>query len=150
MRCRTTLTALGLAFLASPALAGERAAAAASCAPTAKALVYSCAIAVTGRKSAEPVVAEALSVKADMPSMAMAHNIPPATAKPVSGKPGRYMAVLELEMHGEWALAIEVDGRTAGAGARVRDKVIVKRAFGSRAMQDGRKHGSGHGAAPKQ
>ena len=64
--------------------------------------------------------------------------------------PGHYTAVLELEMHGEWALAIEVDGRTAGTGARVRDKVIVKQEFGSGRMQGVRKHGSGHGAAPKQ
>jgi len=150
MHYRTALLALGLACLAAPALAGERAAAEVSCAPTEEALVYSCTIAVTGRKSAEPVVAEALSVKADMPSMAMAHNIPPATAKPMDGMPGHYMAILELEMHGEWALAIEVDGKTAGTAARVRDKVIVKRVFGAGEVQGGHKHGSGHGAAPKQ
>ncbi len=147
---RTALAALGLAFLASPVLAGERAGAEVTCQPTGKALVYSCTIAVKGRKSGEPVVAEALSVKADMPSMPMAHNIPPASAMPVEGKPGHYMATLELDMHGEWALAIEVDGKTAGAAARVRDKVIVKREFGSGDMQGGHKHGSGHGAAPKQ
>ncbi len=150
MRYRTAPMALGLAFLASPALAGERAAAEVSCAPTAEALVYSCTIVVTGRKSAEPIVADALSVKADMPGMAMAHNIPPATAQPVAGMPGHYAATLELEMHGEWALAIEVDGKTAGTAARVRDKVIVKREFGSGEVKGGRKHGSGHGAAPKQ
>lgn len=139
MVCRTAIAAFALAFLASPVLAGERAAAEVTCEPTAEALVYSCTIAVTGRKSAEPVVAEALSVKADMPSMAMAHNIPPARAMPVEGKPGRYMAVLELEMHGEWALAIEVDGKTAGTAARVRDKVIVKQLFSA-----------GDAGAPKQ
>ena len=150
MRYRTALMALGLAFLAAPALAGERAAANVTCAPTAEALVYSCTIVVTGRKSAEPVVADALSVKADMPSMAMAHNVPPASAMPMEGMPGHYAATLELEMHGEWALAIEVDGKTAGTAARVRDKVIVKRRFGSGKMQDAGKHGSGHGTAPKQ
>ena len=131
MRWRTIFAALGLTALALPALAGERAAAAVDCEPTAEALVYSCTIAVTGRKSAEPVVAEALSVKADMPGMPMAHNIPPAKAMPMDGMPGRYTATLELDMHGEWALAIEVDGRTAGTDARVRDKVIVKREFGA-------------------
>ena len=150
MACRIALAALGVAAMASPAFAGERAAAAVTCAPTEEALVYSCAIAVTGRKSGEPVVAEALSVKADMPSMPMAHNIPPASAVPVGDTPGRYVATLELEMHGEWTLAIEVDGRTAASQARVRDKVIVKREFGSGAMPGGRRHGSGHGAAPKQ
>ena len=133
------LAVLGFALLASPALAGERAAAAIVCEPTAEALVYACAIAVTGRKSAEPVVSEALSVKADMPGMPMAHNLPPARAMPVAGKPGRYRAVLELEMHGEWALAIEVDGKTAETAARVRDKVIVKQRFGP-----------GQAGAPKQ
>ncbi len=150
MRCRTAFMALGLAFLASPALAGERAAAEVNCAPTAEALVYSCTIAVTGRKSAEPVVADALSVKADMPSMAMAHNIPPVTAEPVDAMPGHFMAVLELEMHGEWALAIEVDGKTAGTAARVRDKVVVKRMFGAGEVRGNRKRGSGKSAAPKQ
>ena len=133
------LAVLGFALLASPALAGERAAADVACEPTAEALVYSCTIAVTGRKSAEPVMAKALSVKADMPSMAMAHNLPPATAMPVEGKPGHYIATLELEMHGEWALAIEVNGKTAETAARVRDKVIVKQHFGP-----------GHAGAPKQ
>ena len=147
---RTALAALGFAFLALPALAGERAAAEVSCAPTGEALTYSCAIAVTGRKSAEPVVAEALSIKADMPSMAMAHNIPPARAMPVDGRPGRYAVTLELEMHGEWALAIDVDGKTAGTGARVRDKVIVKREFGSGNMHSGQRHGAKSGGTPKQ
>ena len=150
MVCRMALAALGLAFLASPALAGERAAAEVTCEPTGKALVWSCAIAVTARKSAEPVVAESLSVKADMPSMPMAHNIPPASAMPTGEMPGRYMATIELEMHGEWVLAIKVDGKTAGTGVRVRDKVIVKQEFGSGKMQGGRKHGSEQGAAPKQ
>ena len=150
MATRTAFLALALICLAWPALAGERAAAEVTCTPTGKALVWSCAIAVTGRKSGEPVVAESLSVKADMPSMAMAHNIPPASAMPMDGKPGRYMATLELEMHGEWALAIEVDGKTAGAGARVRDKVIVKREFAPGKMPGGHKHGAGRGAAPKQ
>lgn len=131
--------ALGFAFLAPPALAGERAAAGIACEPTAEALVYTCTIVVTGRKSTEPVVAEALSVKADMPSMPMAHNLPPARAIPVEGKPGHYAATLELDMHGEWALAIDVDGKTAETAARVRDKVIVKQAFGE-----------GHSGAPKQ
>ena len=133
------LAVLGFALLASPALAGERAAADIVCETTAEALVYACTIAVTGRKTAEPVVSEALSVKADMPSMPMAHNLPPASAMPVEGKPGRYMAVLELEMHGEWALAIEVDGKTAETAARIRDKVIVKQQFGP-----------GHAVTPKQ
>ena len=150
MHCRMALAAFAFAFLAPPALAGERAAAEVTCTPTAEALVWTCAIAVTGRKSAEPVVAEALSVKADMPSMPMAHNLPPASAMPVDDRPGHYTAVLEFEMHGEWALAIEVDGRTAGTGARVRDRVIVKREFGSGKLQGGHRHGSGHGPVPKQ
>ena len=146
MACRMALAALGLAVLASPAFAGERAAAEVTCEATGEALVYSCTFIVKGRKSGEPVVAEALSVKADMPTMPMAHNIPPARAMPAGAAPGRYMATLELEMHGEWALAIEVDGKIAGSESRVRDKVIVKQEFGSGAMQGDRKHGP----APKQ
>jgi len=129
MLYRTGLAAAWLLLAAAPAGAGERAAAEVACEPTAEPLVYACAIAVTARKSAEPVLADALTVKADMPSMPMAHNLPPVAAMPVAGAPGRYTVLLELEMHGEWALAIEVDGKTADSARRVRDKAVVKRQF---------------------
>ncbi len=129
MLYRAGLAAAWLLCAAAPAVAGERAAAEIDCEPTAESLVYSCTITVTGRKSAEPVLADTLTVKADMPSMPMAHNLRPVAAMPVTGEPGRYMAVLELEMHGEWALAVEVNGETADSAVRVRDKAVVKRQF---------------------
>ena len=51
-----------------------------------------------------------------MPSMPMAHNVRPvqATAGPEAGT---YRARLTLEMHGDWALRIDVTGP-------VRDRIV--------------------------
>ncbi len=57
-----------------------------------------------------------------MPSMPMAHNVPPVTGMP-TGKPGAYNARLELKMHGEWALTLDVSGAA-------RDRIIKKLQFG--------------------
>ena len=56
--------------------------------------------------------ASTVRVGADMPSMPMAHNVRPvqATAGPEAGT---YRARLTLEMHGDWALRIDVTGPRA-------------------------------------
>ena len=123
--------ALVLIAAGGVAQAGERAAAVVACDATQERLSYTCAITLKGRKSGDPILADRLLVKPAMPSMMMAHNLPPAIAMPVDGKPGHYMTSFELEMFGEWSLAIEVNGKLANSGARVRDKVIVKREFGA-------------------
>ncbi len=125
----TVLSVAALA-LASAAQAGERARAQVDCSASEAHLHYSCTITLEGKKSGEPLEADELVVKADMPSMPMAHNVPPAQALPVPGEPGTYVADLELEMFGEWALSIEIDGVVAGTQERVRDKVVVKHEFG--------------------
>ena len=84
--------------------------------------------------------------------MPMAHNVAPATAGPVAGKRGVYSTVLELEMFGEWALAVDVDGRVLSTDERVRDKLIVKRHFGAEdAMSGSMQHeGKDHGGMQRQ
>ena len=104
------------------AVAAERARATIECAPTATRLVYDCKIMLMGRKSGAPLEGAKLVVGADMPSMPLAHNIRPVTATP-GGGPGMYEARLELEMHGEWALRLDVSGP-------LRDRLIHKMHFG--------------------
>ena len=103
--------------------AAERARAEVDCAPTGKKLVYECKIVLMGRKSGAPLEGAKLVVGADMPSMPLAHNVRPVTASP-GGKPGMYRATIELEMHGEWALRLDVSGPT-------RDRLIHKMHFGA-------------------
>jgi hypothetical protein len=57
-----------------------------------------------------------LTVGADMPSMPGAHSVRPVKAVP-EDEPGRYRARLELEMHGDWALQLNLAGP-------LRDRVI--------------------------
>ena len=120
-----TFAVLALASAAlstGAAVAAERAKARVECAPTATRLVYDCEIVLMGRKSGAPLTGAKLVVGADMPSMPLAHNVRPVTAAP-GGEPGMYEARLELEMHGEWALRLDVSGP-------VRDRLIHKMHFG--------------------
>ena len=105
------------------AAAAERAKAKVDCAPTGKKLVYRCEIVLTGRKSGAPLEGAKLVVGADMPSMPLAHNVRPVTAAP-GARPGMYTATIELEMHGEWALRLDVSGPT-------RDRLFHKIRFGA-------------------
>jgi hypothetical protein len=118
-----TLLAAALAALASPA-AAQRLAADIDCKPTKQALVYDCRIALRESGSGKPVSGADLSVGADMPSMPMAHNARPVKAKPAK-EPGLYIARLELEMHGEWALKLNVR-------SPVRDVIVKKIDFRER------------------
>lgn len=106
--------------IAAPA-AAQRVNADVECKPTAVALAYDCKIALKDARNGAPVAGAALSVGADMPSMPMAHNVKPVMATP--GKaPGEYDARIALEMHGEWALRLQVSGP-------VRDVVVKKLRF---------------------
>lgn len=112
-----------LGVLPAVALAGERVKADIDCAATDKALVYNCMIMLKGKKSGQPIDGAEVVVNASMPSMAMAHNVPPVTAMPMGG-PGGYHAKIELQMFGEWALTLDVSGPT-------RDRVVETMQFGS-------------------
>ena len=103
-------------------LAAERTRADVECTPTDQKLVYDCMIMLTGRKSGTAMDGVEFTVKADMPSMPMVHNVKPVKAMP-TGKQGMYHVRIELEMHGEWVLRMDVS-RPA------RDTIIHKMRFG--------------------
>ena len=134
MRIPIGLLAL-LAMLAAsvPALAGERVAADVCCTPAAEKLTYDCTIMLKGKKSGDPVEGAELVVKAEMPSMPLAHNVRPVKATP-GPMPGHYTATLELKMQGEWALTLDVSGPT-------RDRVVKKLDFGAGAGEMEHSHG---------
>jgi hypothetical protein len=111
-----------LSVLPGLAVAGERVQADIDCAATDKALVYDCMIMLTGKKSGHPIDGAEVVVNASMPSMAMAHNVPPVTAMAMGG-PGGYHAKIELQMYGQWALTLDVNGPT-------RDRVVESLQFG--------------------
>ncbi len=104
--------------LSSAAGAGERAKADVDCKSTGEELVYDCTIALMTKNGGDPILGAKILVRADMPSMPMAHNAPPVTAKAM-GKPGDYHARLKLEMHGEWALTLDISGP-------LRDRLVKK------------------------
>ena len=126
-----TLTAMLIA--SGAALAGERVAADVSCTATAEKLTYDCMIMLKGRKSGDPVAGAEVVVKADMPSMPLAHNVRPVKAA-AGSMPGHYTATLELEMLGEWALTLDVSGPT-------RDRIVTKLHFGGAADETEHMHG---------
>ena len=134
MRIPIAAVALSLTLMASGAAwAGERVAADVSCTPAGEDLTYDCMIMLKGKKSGGPVEGAEVVVKADMPSMPLAHNVRPVKAAPGS-MPGHYTATLELEMLGEWALTLDVTGPT-------RDRVVKKLDFGAGAGKMEHTHG---------
>jgi hypothetical protein len=60
-------------------------------------------------RGGRPLEGADVTVGADMPSMPMAHSVRPAKATP-GAKPGEYKARLTLEMLGEWAIKVRLDG----------------------------------------
>jgi YtkA-like len=96
--------------------ADSRVAADVTCRPGKESLQYDCVIMLTDARTNAPITGVTVSVGADMPSMPLAHNVRPVKA--VAGaKPGAYVAQLELEMTGVWALRLDI-------GGRLRDRVV--------------------------
>jgi hypothetical protein len=126
--------AVAMPALTVPAEA-QRLDAAVVCDPTGNRLEYRCEINLFESQSSEPVEDAEFVVRADMPSMPMAHNVPPAPARALDA-PGLYEAVFELEMYGEWALRLEISEPR-------RDIVVVTQEFG--AAEHGDDHGEDHG-----
>ena len=108
-------------FVPASALAQVRAKADVACRPTATALQYDCTITLANARTNAPLSGVTVTVGADMPSMPMMHNVRPvaATAGP---EPGTYLARLELEMHGDWAVQLNLSGK-------VRDRVVTVLSF---------------------
>jgi hypothetical protein len=89
--------------------------AALQCTATKTDFLYECVIRVS--RGGAPLAGAQITVGADMPSMPMAHNVKPVRAKP--GKaPGEYLASLDLEMLGEWAVKLRL-------GGPVKDQLIL-------------------------
>ena len=88
-------------------------------------IVYDCAIRL--RRGTRPLDGAKISVSADMPSMPMAHNLVPVTARP-AGKPGEYKVRLDLDMYGEWAVKLRLSGT-------VRDLLVLHYLFDERGAQ---------------
>ena len=91
-----------------------------ACKPAGQLLHYDCVIKLMNARTSEPLSGVTLTVGADMPSMPMMHNVRPVTATP--GEAGTYRARLELEMHGDWAVQLNLSGP-------VRDRVVANIRF---------------------
>ena len=105
---------------AESVLAQVRAKADVMCRP-AGTLQYDCTITLTNSRTNEPLAGVTLTIGADMPSMPMMHNVRPAKAVP-GAEPGTYKARLALEMHGDWAVQLNLSGP-------VRDRVVANIRF---------------------
>lgn len=92
-----------------------------SCSATAKPLEYDCTIKLSDRRSGAALTGVDVTVGADMPSMPMAHNVKPVKAAP-GNEPGTYRARIELEMHGNWAVKVDLAGQ-------VRDRIVKSMRF---------------------
>ena len=92
-----------------------------NCAATAKPLEYDCAIKLSDSAKRRGATGVDVTVGADMPSMPMAHNVKPVKAVPGS-EPGTYRARILLEMHGDWAVKVDLAGQ-------VRDRIVKSMRF---------------------
>ena len=97
----------------------QRAKADMSCTHTGTDFVYDCVIQI--KKGAEPASGLNVVVGADMPSMPMAHNIKPVKARR-GNAPGEYLARIDLEMPGQWAVKLRLSGA-------VRDVLVLRYNF---------------------
>lgn len=104
------------------------------CASAGEMLHYDCIIKLANSRTGEPITGVTLSVGADMPSMPGIHNVRPvqATEEPIKGT---YKARIVLEMHGDWAVRMDLSGA-------IRDRVIATLRFEGDQVLDG-KHAPG-------
>jgi hypothetical protein len=122
--CSTRIAALaGAAILALclPAQAQVRARADVTCKQADGPLNYDCVVRLIDAKSKAPLSGVTLSIGADMPSMPGVHHLRPAQAVEDAEK-GTYRARLVLDMHGEWALQLNLSGP-------IRDRVVKLLSF---------------------
>ena len=145
MRILRFLSVVGIALwilvIPTSSPAADKKSAHIECATTEYKLVYECMIALTGKKSGQVISDAEFTVGANMPSMAMAHNVVPVPAHNHGN--GMYHVRIALEMYGEWALKLEFTKPH-------RDLVVTKLVFGKESvtMQDG--HGTKHEHKKKQ
>ncbi len=123
--------------------AAERPTGTLECKATGTDFAYACVIRLT--QGGKPLQGVKVTLGADMPSMPMVHNVKPVTAT-ATGEPGVYLATLDLEMHGLWAVKV----RLAGA---VRDQLILRYEFddkGATAAKPGARGTMPHGSESTQ
>lgn len=119
--------------LSSPATA-QRIEASVTCDATDEALLYVCHFDLT--QNGAPLPGAAFTITPTMPSMPMAHNIPPVPAENLSTEGRGYHAYLELDMHGDWALTLDIT-------APRRDRIVINHSF---LPADGSRPAHAHGA----
>ena len=110
-----------LASVGNGLAADVKAKAEVSCSAAEKPLEYDCAIKLSDQRSGAALTGVDVTVGADMPSMPMAHNVKPVKASP-GNEPGTYRARIVLEMHGEWAVKVDLAGQ-------VRDRIVKSMRF---------------------
>ena len=108
--------AVVLSALSAPAHAQVRAKADVTCKQAGGPLQYDCMVKLIDARSNAPLTGVTLSIGADMPSMPGIHHLRPALAVEDAEK-GTYRARLVLDMHGEWALQLNLSGP-------LRDRVV--------------------------
>lgn len=80
-----------------------------SCVPETRPLRQLCTVRLTDRATGRAVEGATVMLHADMPSMPLAHSVPPVRATP-GGEAGTYRGTLELEMTGRWVIAARIAG----------------------------------------
>jgi hypothetical protein len=133
-----TLVAMAALLAGYPqAVHGQmRAKATVTCVSAGQVLEYDCTIKLANARSGEPLSGLTVSVGAEMPSMPGMHNVRPMKATEQAEK-GVYQARLQLEMHGDWAVQIDLRGA-------VRDRVIAMLRFEGAEVTDVKPPSSWH------
>jgi hypothetical protein len=121
MRIKLACALAAAMVLPATASAQVRARAETACRPTTTVLQYDCTITLKNSRTGEPLSGVTVTVGADMPSMPMMHNVRPVAATP-GQESGTYQARLTLEMHGDWAVQLNLSGK-------VRDRVVTVLSF---------------------
>jgi hypothetical protein len=80
-----------------------------SCAADGHALRQRCTVTLRDRRTGLPIERATVTLAADMPSMPLAHSVPPAAAT-AGTAPGAYHGTLELEMAGRWVVTVRIAG----------------------------------------
>ncbi len=129
--------ALWILVIPTSSPAADKKSAHVECATTEDKLVYECMITLTGKQSGQVISDAEFTVGANMPSMAMAHNVVPIPAHNHGN--GMYHVRIALEMYGEWALKLEFTKPH-------RDLVVTKLVFGKEfvTMEDGHRNKHEH------
>jgi len=78
-----------------------------TCKPASTSLAYLCTVKATD-PIGKPIEHAVITLSADMPAMAMAHNVSPVEAQAIEGRPGEYRGPIMLEMPGEWAVKVHM------------------------------------------